>query len=440
MKRRIIAASLVAIVASVQLISGCDRGTGAASEKESTQVKDVTLTMWTHDQDYANLFASEEKIWAKQYPQYHITFKAQVFPASDFWNKELNAMVSNENLPNFLDLEISHFSLFMKPGVLSKYVLDLTPLLGNTQEDLEKLSPYTYQGNVYALESALSPVGYYYQPAIFKKYGIKTPITTWSQFYQDGVKLSQHGIAMAPIAEDGSSAVFQNLFYEAGGSFFNSSGKMTVDSPLAYTTLNYIKQCIDHGVLKMVNSNTFWGPGIYQDYAQGKIAGVIAPDWYASADLQSSAPAMAGKWRLQTMPRWPNSPYTTSTWGGTGIAIAKNTPNSQLAWSLLHFVYATQAGQVQRFNQIGYFPNMKSAQTDPAVVNQPFSYFGGQKIGSIWDAASKNIPEYWQSPLEAEFQTFLGNSLESVYLDKQSVKTAMSQLEDQMKQQQFFGY
>ncbi|GMA65153.1 ABC transporter substrate-binding protein [Alicyclobacillus fastidiosus] len=312
--------------------------------------------------------------------------------------------------------------------------------MGSTQNDLEKLTPYTYQGNVYALESALSPVGYYYQPAIFKKYGIKTPSTTWAQFYQDGLELSKHGIAMAPIAEDGSSAVFQNLFYEAGGSFFNSSGKMTVDSPPAYTTLAYIKQSVDHGVFKMVNSNTFWGPGIYQDYEQGKIAGVIAPDWYASAELESSAPGMAGKWRLQTMPRWPNSPYTTSTWGGTGIAVAKNTPNAQLAWSLLRFVYATQAGQVQRFNKIGYFPNMKSAQADPAVVNQQFSYFGGQKIGLIWDAASRKIPEYWQSPLEAEFQTFLGNALESVYLDKQSVKAAMSQLEEQMKQQQFFGY
>lgn len=435
--RRKIAFSLLGIAVTTQLLSGC-ASTPASGQQQAK--KNITLTMWTHDQEYANLFKKEEKVWAKQYPQYNIHFQAQVFPAGDFWNKELTAMVSNEQLPNFLDLEISHFSLFMKPGILSKYVLNLTPLLGKTRQDLVKLSPYTYQGNVYALESALSPVGYYYQPAIFKKYGIKTPIKTWSEFYQDGLKLSKHGIAMAPISEDGGAAVFQNLLYEHGGSFFNKSGDLTINQPVTYQTLDYITKSISHGVFKMVNSNTFWGPGIYQDYEQGKVAGVIAPDWYAGAELESSASKMSGQWRLQTMPKWPGSNYTTSTWGGTGIAVAKNSPNAQLAWSLLRYVYATEQGQVQRFADIGYFPNMKSAMTDPAVTNQKFSYFGGEKIGSVWEQAAKDIPSFWQSPLESEFQTYLDNALESIYLGKSNQKKAISSIAQQLKAQEFFGY
>lgn len=393
--------------------------------------QNITLTMWTHDQEYAKFFSTEEKTWAKQYPQYNITFKAQVFPAGDFWNKELSTMVSGGQLPNLLDLEISHFSMFEKPGVLSNHVLDLTKLLPNANQ-FAKLSPYTYQGRLYALESALSPEGFYYQPAIFKKYGIKTPIKTWNEFYQDGLKLAKHGIAIAPLGQADANAMFQTLFYEDGGQYFDASGKLTINSPKAITVLNYLKNGLDHGIFKEVSGTTFWSAPMYQYYETGKIAGVVGADWYASAELESSAAKMKGKWRVMPLPRWPGSSYTTATWGGTGIAVAKNTPHADLAWSLLKYAYGTKTGQVQRFQDIGYFPNMKAAMADPKVLNVKDPYFGGQQLGKTWLQVSKKVPPFYQNALESELLTDLGNGITAIYAGKESAQQALSQLSQQM--------
>lgn len=438
----------IAILASMSLLTfgltacgtGNSSGSGSSGSTSDTSQsgskKNITLTMWTHDNEYAKFFSAEEKVWAKQYPQYNITFKAQVFPGSGntFWNKELSAMTSGSQLPNLLDLEISHFSMFEKPGLLSKYVMNLTPLMGDSIKDFDKLSPYTYQGKLYALESALSPVGYYYQPAIFKKYGINSPPKTWSEFNQDGQILAKHGIAMAPAGDNDATATFQTLYYEDGGQYFDSSGKLVLDKSKMNKVLTFIKQDINNGIFKEVTSNTFWGTSIYQMYQSGKIAGVIAPDWYLGAELKSSAPKMAGKWKLALLPKWPDSSLTTSTWGGTGIAVSKNTPNAKLAWSLLKFAYATKQGQIDRFKEIGYFPNMKSAMTDPSVLKTSSKYLGGQDIGTVWNSVAQSVPKFWQSPLENEFSTTLGNEITAVYSNKETDDQAYANVMAKMKQ------
>jgi arabinosaccharide transport system substrate-binding protein len=387
----------------------------AAASTHAQAKKHITLTLWTHDYEYAKFFASEEKTWAKQYPNDDITFKATVLSSSDFWNKELAAMVSGEQLPNLLDLEISHMYLFEKPGLLASKMINLLPAMKGKMSEFLKLEPYEYQGALYGLESALAPVGYYYQPAIFAKYGIKTPITTWQQFYKDGLVLAKHGIAMAPV---GGAGLFQSLLYEDGGEFFNSAGKDALNSPKTVQVLSFIQNGIKAGVFKLLGQTEFYTPNTYKLYESGKVAGVIGADWYAGAELEASAPGMKGKWRLEAMPRWPGSSLTTAVFGGTGIGVAKNSPNAKLAESLLLYAYATVQGQVARWKQIGYFPNMIPAMSSPAVTGTAFPYFGGQKLGQIWKAVSSSVPKFYVGPTFGPVETALTNETYSVYLNK----------------------
>lgn len=439
-KRRLSTALGLSLALLAPLLAACGGGTSSSSgsaappKASSCSGKTVTLRMWTHDAEYAKFFSKELKPWkARYYPHCNIKFKSDVFSSGDFWNKELAAMTAGQTLPNFLDLEISHMYLFMKPGLLDAKMVNLKPLMGKSLSEFVKLDPYTYHGGLYGLESALSPVGYYYQPAIFHKYGIHTPITTWQQFYKDGLVLAHHGIAMAPAGLGGSAGLFQCLLYEDGGQFFNKAGKVAVNSPQARQVLSFIKRGLKSQVFHLVGQTGFYAPSMYRLYETGKVAGVVGADWYAGAELQTDAPHMAGKWRLQAMPRWPNSKLTTAVLGGTGIGVAKNTPNSGLAASLLKYAYGTVQGQVARWKTIGYFPNMKPAMSNPAVLHTRFPYFGGQELGRIWDASASQVPPFYVGPSFGALSTAEANELSAVYLNKATPAQAVAKMASQTK-------
>lgn len=448
LRRRLLSGAILASLSGAPLVAAAASGTISLPVAGASTVslpspsslcpagRHITLTLWTHYGGYTTFLNWAAQRWTKQYaPNCHVAVTGTVFPGSGVWTKEVTAMSSGLQLPNFLDLEISHFPLFMHPGLLASHLVNFKQYLPpKVLADLVKEKPYTYQGSVYGLETALSPVGYYYQPKIFSRYGIKLPITSWSEFYSDGLVLAKHGIAMAPACLDLGCNVFYDLYLEDGGTIFSPSGRLVIanasNSKVLVNVLDYLRTAIQKGIFNTTLTPTtfFSGTIPYQLYEAGKIAGVVAPDWYAFYNLVPDAPHMSGKWRVLPMPRWPGSPYTTATWGGTAIGVSAKTPNWQLAVTIDEYALATTAGQLHEWKTIGFFPTYLPAMSSPIVTSEKFSYFGGEKLGSVWHNSTNKVATAYQSSLLPQFNTDLSPVIDALYRLTASVPKTVSDI------------
>lgn len=379
--------------------------TASAQDKE-----EVTISLWTHDGLYVDFFSARAEEWKENYPDIEFTFNFEVIP--EVFDVALANLAAGEEMPDLIGLEQGSFPRFMEGGILEDKFVDLTDLVGNDYERVTegRWTPYTYNGRIYGLESGLSAVGYYYQPAIFEEYGLEIP-TTWNELLEAGEVLAEGGIAIIPMPE--GADFFRMLFYQRGGNIFSPTGEFVFGSEEnqahAVAVLNLIKEGYDLGVFDYYVGGDYWGAAHMTGYQEGRIASAIMPDWFSDYMLKPMTEGLEGKFRITTMPLWDDGAgHNTSAWGGTGFAISKDTENGELVWDFLKYSYLTPEGQIKRFEEIRYFPSMMEAFDDPRVVNVEDEFFGGQKIGQTFAEMVDDQPIWYQSQFLAAFNDAIG--------------------------------
>jgi ABC-type glycerol-3-phosphate transport system substrate-binding protein len=384
----------------------------------AAQKTDVKLTLWTHDGLYVKFFGARAEEWKANYPDINFTFDFQVVPS--IFDVVLANIAAGAEIPDLFGLEQGAFPRFMEGGIIEQKFLDLTDLIGDERELFieGRWTPYTYEGRIYGVESGFAAMAYYYQPEIFEANGVEVP-TTWNEFLTAGEALAANGINIGILTDDANGA-FMQFFLQRGGQVFDEVGNFILPEPenrqIALESLNFMKQALDSGIYFLSVAGDFWGPSPITAFREGKVAGVIMPDWYSDYILKPQAEDMAGKWRIAPMPVWDDGVgYETSVWGGTGFVIAKDSPNAELAWDLLHYSYMTKENQLKRFEEINYFPHMIEAFEDPRIVDRPDPYYGGQEIGEIFAAVADSVPVWYQSQFRAAFQDAMTAELVRFY-------------------------
>jgi len=312
--------------------------------------------------------------------------------------------------------------------------VDLTEWIGDERKKFVegRWTPYMINGKIYGVESALCPVGYWYQPDPFDKAGITLPFKTWDDFLAAGKQLAAEKKAMAPV-DDTSNGIFMELFQQRGGLCFQEDGTVTLNTPEAVDVLQFLVDGANKDQVFMKMGSEFWGAGTISAYKDGSLVGAIMPDWYLDATLKAQLADMKGQWRLTTMPTWSAGGHTTSTWGGTGFAITKQSKHADLVWSLLHYTYMTKESQVLRFQKIHYFPTMIEAMNDPGVVDLADDYCGGQKVGAVFASVAQDIPVQWQSAYWNEAMTEMSNQITAAFSGELTPEEAIKKADENIK-------
>jgi ABC-type glycerol-3-phosphate transport system substrate-binding protein len=305
---------------------------------------DVTLTAWTHDQLYINYFESRLDEFKALHPDINLTFEPTIDSAAPA--NALNAIAAGEQGPDLLGLERGQFPNFMRNGIIAEYFLDLTDRIGDRREDYAegRWTIYSYEGRLYGIESSLTASVLYYQPAIFEAAGVEVP-TTWEQVLSEtGPALVANGSAFTFATNDGSGW-FQMYLNQRGGAIFDKDGNFVLgdetNRPLAIEVSTFIQKAVQNGTFMVVLGGDVWGGATLPTaYQEGRLAGTVMPDWWASCCLKSYAgPEMEGKWRAAAPPVWEGGGYKTLNWGGTGWVVSSKSPNAELAWEFLEFMY-----------------------------------------------------------------------------------------------------
>ena len=407
-------------------------GVGAAPARTQGGEKEkVTIQFWTHDQNYIDFFtARAAELSQSPDSAYEYELNITQAPTGDLVTKALAAFSARRGIPDAIGIEISQFSRFMQAGVAEQTLLDLTDRVAEVREQFfeSRWAPYTVDGRVYAVESGYPLSVYYYREDLFREYGIPTPVETWDQLMEFGRTIAvPKGKAVAAITTTGGAGGgdithFGLLYQQRGGTFFDAEGNLTLDTPEAVEVLTLMANGLKEKTILGL-TDFYGGPGAAA-LQQAATLGYFMPDWYQTYVIQPTVPEQEGLWRIQPLPAFAGGGSRTSVWGGTGFAVAKDSPAVEATWELLRYGYLTLDGQVKRWQEIKYLPTMAAAWEEPALT-EPDPFLGGQQPGLVYKELAATAPTQYQSPFWNQMTVELAGQLAEVYNGRKSPEDAI---------------
>jgi multiple sugar transport system substrate-binding protein len=267
---------------------------------------------------------------------------------------------------------------------------------------------------VYGIPRDQSPLALYYNPAMFKAAGIKSPPTTWAQLYADAKKLTNAKKKIYGLVQTPQEPRWAQLLYQAGGSVMNKTmTKMTLNTPAALKGFTYFVHLYRSGVAAQPSQvGATWGG---QALGMGRAAMTFEGAW-AIPYLQDTYPKT--KFAIVQLPKGPVNNDTLdfpTAWG-----ITKDSKHQQLAWEVIK--YLTGVGEARWVEQGGLVTVRKS------LINMPY-YKQHPIYKNILAALPKGIPWTFPNGFNQYSTVTLNNvSLEAVD-GKITPKAALSQLQ-----------
>ena len=261
--------------------------------------------------------------------------------------------------------------------------------------------------------------GLYYNKAQFAAAGISGPPATWTEFVADAKKLTAGGhwgltLEAGQVPENVHLAF--ELSEQQGGSFFNSAGKPTFDTP---QNVAAIKQMIDFmqadKIANPSDAQYSKGTEALTDYATGKSAMVFwqaASGSLAKLGMNASDIGVAPLPLPSPMP--PGGKKVTSMVAGINIAIFKDTKNLSAAEKFVKFMTSTPE-QESLNATYGSLPTVQAAYTNPAFNTPAVNTFRG-----ILTTSAAPMPPV---PAESQFETAVGTAIIHLYASAATGKT-----------------
>ena len=138
------------------------------SFNSASNARDITLSMWTHNQLYVDYFNTYLEAVQAEFPDDNITFDFQVTP--DMATNSLTAIASGSEHTDLLGIEISGFGLFMADDIIADNFVPLNDMYGDmSQWNPGKVAAWTHtDGNIYGIESEGCYMVYYYFHSILR--------------------------------------------------------------------------------------------------------------------------------------------------------------------------------------------------------------------------------------------------------------------------------
>ncbi|KKK86459.1 hypothetical protein LCGC14_2763020, partial [marine sediment metagenome] len=157
----------------------------------------------------------------------------------------------------------------------------------------------------------------------------------------------------------------------------------------------------------------------------GTAAGNIGADWYSTGILKSKVPGQAGKWAVAAMPAFKPGGAITTTHGGGGHCITKQSEDPDAVFEVLKYVLLDREGQIFKYEAAEYFPNRLDAMNDPRIVDVPEPFYGGQKFGALLAEVAPHTLEVSSHPFLPEAMNLLRGTVPAVAAGDKTPKVAL---------------
>jgi multiple sugar transport system substrate-binding protein len=275
---------------------------------------------------------------------------------------------------------------------------------------------------------------------MFQAAGIASPPTTWDEFVADGKKLThgdQWGVSVEGASTSENAHHAFTFSAQQGGSFFDSSGKPTFDTP---QNVAGIKQYVDFiAADKIANpSDAEYSNGTeaVKDFATGKAAMLL---WQSAGTNLANYGMQPDKYGVVPVPfasAGSTGPtHVDSIVAGINLSVFANTKNKDAALKFVKFMTSKQT-QIDLNKAYGSLPSVSDAYSDPAFQTDTVKVFQ-----NVLATSAAPMPAV---ATESQFETVIGAALKNLFADAASGKaitdqTVAAQLDQAQQQLQAGG-
>src|SRR5258706_3415615 len=381
-----------------------------------------TLTYWASNQGTS--LQDDQQVLAPQIAKFTqetgIKVNVQVIPWTTLLTQITAATVSGKG-PDVLNigntwspsLQVTGALVQFTPTVMSQIAGSSRFLAGSLAATGKTGKPPT------AVPLYSLAYGLYYNKAQFAAAGISGPPGTWPELVADGKKLTKAGHWGLAI-EGGQVPENVHLAFELseqqGGSFFDSAGKPTFDTPQNVAAVQQMINFMQTDkITSPADAQYTKGTEALTDFATGKTSMVI---WQAASGSLAKLGMNAANIGVAPVPLPSPMPAggknVTSMVAGINLAVFKDTTKMSDALKFVKFMTSTPE-QESLNATYGSLPTVSAAYSDPAFNTPAVSTFR-----SILSTTAAPMPEV---PQESNFETTVGTAIIHLYTDAATGKT-----------------
>jgi trehalose/maltose transport system substrate-binding protein len=260
------------------------------------------------------------------------------------------------------------------PGAFAKYLVDLRPALGKAaKQHLKVLVDNGTVGGKLVAMPWFSDYGIlYYRTDLLKKYGYKSPPTTWSQLgsmakkIQAGERSSNpnfYGFVWQGKAYEGLTCDALEWIASSGGGHYIDNGKVTINNAKAASILNTVRGWV--GTIAPRGVTTYQETEALNAFDAGDAA--FLRNWpYAYSVSQGADSKVKGKFGVTVLPHSGKN-ASVATAGGWMLGVSKFSKHRGAA---IEWVRYLQSAGANKFTAIfsSNPPTIASVASDKAVV------------------------------------------------------------------------
>ncbi|WP_428243977.1 extracellular solute-binding protein [Gynuella sp.] len=280
-------------------------------------------------------------------------------------------------------------------------------------------------GKQYAVPVDLGPGVMYYRRDYMEDMGfdINEVMTDWDTYLEYGAKLKEKGILLIGNASAVANAYYRFNTKAGEGLYFDANGKSLVTSERFVKAFEIAKAIRDGG---MDGNISEWTEDWYASFRDGKFATQMSGAWLLGHLKNWIAPDTAGKWGVSNLPAG-----LYGTWGGSYLAIPKQSKNPDAAWDLINYMVSKDI-QLAGFKNIAAFPAHIGTYSDPSF-DESIEFLRGQKARLMFAEIARNITPV--TPMKGDLiaEDLVGLALDQVLNDGVDIKTALKRVEQQLK-------
>jgi len=381
--------------------------------------------MWSWTPNTANEVALFEKA--------HPNIKVKLVNAGQGtpeYTKLRTALKAGSGAPDVVQVEFQYIPTF----TITKDLVDLSKYGANDLKSkfADWVWPLVSQnGGVYGIPWDTGPMGLMYRKDIFDKYKIAVP-KTWDEFAAAAQKL--HKAAPSVYMTDfppGQGGQQLALMAQAGARPHKIEGSgdtltLNFNGPEAKKWADYWTKLNKTGAI--ANDPDFTSAW-YKGLSTGRYATWLAAAW-GPIFLSGTAKNTTGLWRVAPLPQWNAGDKVSANWGGSTLAVTKQTKSPAQAAELAKWLMTDPASAKQFSLKQFLFPSFNSVLSDPDYVNQKVDFFGGQQVNKLYATYSNWVAkDFTWSPFQDYVYTQMASTVGAAISNKGDIGAALDKLQ-----------
>jgi ABC-type glycerol-3-phosphate transport system substrate-binding protein len=371
-----------------------------ASSNTRSSSKTTTLTLWQYGKLADSASYMTKIITNFEAANPGVTIKVVEQPGQTYFAQLHTAMIS-KTAPDIADLFAGSYLSQLIPYLTNLNSGVGVPLLKSAKGANFYAKGSNIANGTYGVPAADQFYNAFYNKALFKKAGIATVPTTWTQMFADCTKLQAKGILPFAYGAQGGGAemgTHEDLSYLASALPLKQwnglyNGTVKYDSP---TLVSQVEQWQKIYTNKCTNTDALTNQTPLQAFTKGKAAMIVGGSWL----IQTFAPL--GKNLGSMIPPFSTKPqHTIVELPGGGYGVPSSSKNVPLAEKFLAFLLTKQSQEIVA--QSGQPPVVTAGVkvSNPAVVQllnlahsgkyQQYPMFDNFTASTVTDALDKEL-------------------------------------------------